>query len=202
MVCCTDSRDRFNALETELRELREGQVDLHDPPERCRSMLHGEGGGLPVPVESGTFRGARSEEESTLLPLQSRGKEGVQAAGREERKGKGEKGIIVQRKMGRNSYGRLRHTSRVDEGVNYRLWVIGKYDTSVRREYSGPARLESLKSSASNLCPSFVSSEGCCGYTGIHPILFDSFVIYINGMLGGAMTLRSSGKLTLVPPTT
>lgn len=164
VVCCTDSRDRFNALETELRELREGEVDLHDPSERCRSVLHGEDHGLPVPVESGTFRGARSEEESKL-PLRSRGRECVEA-GREERKEKEKgKGMIVPRKMGRNSYGRLRHTTRVDEGVNYRLWVIGKYDTNVRREYSGSARLESPKRSAANLRPSFVLSEGCCRYT-------------------------------------
>lgn len=33
---------------------------------------------------------------------------------------------------GENRSGRLSRARRVDEGVHYRLWVIGKFDTSVR----------------------------------------------------------------------
>lgn len=111
VVCCTSSDERFDSLQQELELLQ------RKPATSACSNRN----------ETFHFDGSRS---------------GTGCGGRTSRLGNGNREVkgfpwgeatgFATEGEGSPGRGRLLRASRVDEGVHYRLWVVGKCDTSVR----------------------------------------------------------------------
>lgn len=113
VVCCTASDQRFRELQAELLELL--QTWRADPAPSCSSRS-----------AAARAEGGRRGDGS----IHPAGRANGTAASPEALRGRGE-GMMHAEGHAASS-GRLLRATRVDEGVEYRLWVVGKYDTSVR----------------------------------------------------------------------
>lgn len=67
--------------------------------------------------------------QKELFMLQQREQE---QQDRQEARWQDQEQPAAEGKRARMGRGRLSRARRVDEGVHYRLWVVGKFDTSVR----------------------------------------------------------------------
>lgn len=114
VVCCTSSDERFDSLQRELELLQ------REPETPACSNLN----------ETSRFDSSRSGagREGRSSGLGARSDNG----GVEKGSASGEASGFAMDGEGSPGRGRLLRASRVDDGVHYRLWVVGKYDTSSR----------------------------------------------------------------------
>ena len=114
VVCCTSSDERFDSLQRELE------------------LLQGEPAAFACCDSSKTFLFDRSRNRAGGEGRTSR--LGARSVDRQVDKGfpSGEATGCAMDGEGPPGRGRLLRALRVDEGVHYRLWVVGKFDTSSR----------------------------------------------------------------------
>lgn len=114
VVCCTSSNERFDSLQREL-EVLQREPTTSACSDRSETFLfdHSRSG---AGCEGRTSRlRARSDNRQVENGFPS-----------------GEATGFAMDGEGPPWRGRLFRALRVDEGVHYRLWVVGKYDTSSR----------------------------------------------------------------------
>lgn len=137
VVCCSRSDDRFDTLQTELDQLRRVSASNRNRNGIVTATTATNGNNRNNDINNvkriGADQGGDREKSDSYAVTQhsilvgpNKGYVGIEI----------EKRVVAAKQVGRDRrrpvVGRLLRARRVDEGVYHRVWVIGKFDTSVR----------------------------------------------------------------------